>query len=332
MLYSFEMPIIQPKPLKYLGLSDNSWETEKQLYQLAEHSIYRWWWDFLHLIPEFWFAQQTGYPIKHEKLKETYELVGGYPTKNFESWWKKRGCYLFTEHESDEKVHVLNDSKTLQKTYQSSIVLELPLSLTKKTLQLQIKDLLDEYHRGRYFYSEQYSNAQLKLANHKFDFVAIQKQYRVFLYRTLIPKAPLWVIGDRLRISPHQLEIRKLDRRTIENKKVAKFLNLQTTTWRMHSKAESLRNFVKFGSFPNYEKIESDENYFPFGIEHHQEFLTATSEKSDSNSPWLKWLRRHFYKELIDHIHTINGLGKIYGDSPQFQKNFTRYLNGEIEL
>jgi hypothetical protein len=321
------------KPLKYLAFREKSWESKEELFELADRSIYYWWWAFLRVVPEFWYAKHTGHPIQDPQLKKIYELIGGLPSSGFKTWWNSYGNKLFTEVERDDQVRLITslDLKSPKK-FNNSVLIEVPLTENKREIYSQFVNLINTVHRGRKYDSQEYSNALLKLATHKYNQRTIQKEYFTMLYKLLFPKAPLWVIGDRLALAPHLHEIRRMDRKTNENNMAAKFSQMQSIAWRHNAKGLALRENVKYGSFPNYIHKKPDPAYKPFGEKYHADYLAATDLGKLRNSAWQKWLAYHLESRLLSKVSRFNGFTARYSKDSIFYRNLMKFLHGEIEM
>lgn len=316
---------------KYMGLSGFSWSTKKQLFEISEKSIYYWLWQFLRLTPEFWYAKRTGNSISNSELERINNVIGGHPGPSYKAWWDQYGFDALAEIERDDHVRLVDINLESLSANPETFVVEVPLSLTKREISSQFIRILNLKHRGRKFDVEEYSNAKFKLYNHKYNLLTIERQYWVMLYKLIYPQTPLWVIGDRLRLAPH-LDVRHIDRKTVERRQEIMFLQLQSHTWRYHANAQSLRANLKLGSFPNYNKAATEDNYRPFGSNLDSDFKAMTSEKFQSGSPWQLWLKRHYQPVLIEKIKTLNRFDKHYKINEHFEKNFNKFILGTLEM
>jgi hypothetical protein len=151
------------------------------------------------------------------------------------------------------------------------------------------------------------------------------------LYKLIYPQAPLWVIGDRLRLALH-LDVRHIDRKTVERRLEMMFLQLQSHTWRYHSYAQHLRINLKQGAFPNYTKLAQKPDYMPFSLEFDEDFKTKTYESYQSNSPWQLWLKRHYKTVLDEKIYSLNRLQNQYKNDSHFKGHFQKFILGTLEM
>lgn len=313
----------------YMGLSGHQWNNQKQLFDISQKSIYYWWWQFLRLTPEFWYAQHTGHAIADPQLKQVFASIGGHPSHSFKAWWQQVGQIVFAEGVRADCVKLMQPHSALPspQNQNPTVCVEVPLSLNKREITRQFIAVLNTVHRGRNFDVQAYSNALLRLYNHRYNLSAIERQYWVMLYRLIYPHTPLWVIGDRLQLASH-LAVRHLERSTAERRQEKMFLQLQSQTWRYHAQAQALRVNVKLGSFANYTKPDKNPTDAPFGPALDSDFKAMTSEAPHSNSAWKLWVKRHYQNALHQKITTVNRLDKQYEMNAQFAANLAKFVRG----
>lgn len=316
---------------KYMGLKESSFESKKQLFEQADDSIYHWWWKFLRLSPVLWYSSHKKATIQDPVLNKVYAHTGGLPSHSFKAWWDQFGYAAFAEPSDEVFVKACSPQEALNSSTKDVLLVEVPLSLNKREIKSQFTLLLNKVHRGRNYDVEAFSKAPLKLYTHKFNLTTIERQYWVLLYKLIYPKTPLWVIGDRLRLAPH-LDVRHIDRKTVERRSEAMFIHLQSQTWRYHAHAEYLlQNLIK-GSFPNYTKPFREAEADLFFDKQNDEFRALTKVDSEVSSPWQKWIKRHYQEQLHQKIISINNFGKLYKDSSSFNANFKKFIRGKLEM
>ena len=72
-----------PRSRFYKGLTGFTAGTEEEIYEIADNSIYRWWWEFMRLSPIFWYAGKTGHqPIK-DSMAKTDQSAGNFKLISF---------------------------------------------------------------------------------------------------------------------------------------------------------------------------------------------------------------------------------------------------------
>lgn len=116
--------------------------------QEASTSIRRWWWDYLRLSKDYWLLCQTcpeGHPETYDEgLAQTFKDFGNVHEGTFEDWWRRTGSALFAEQERPPRVSQLSDiDGVISGDWSGKIVVEIPLRLTRETVQKQIDELLD---------------------------------------------------------------------------------------------------------------------------------------------------------------------------------------------
>jgi hypothetical protein len=316
---------------KYMGLNGSSWNSKKQLFDNADESIYHWWWQFLRLSPILWYANYKNATIKDPVLNKVYAHTGGLPSHSFKAWWSQHGYAAFAEPSDEVLVKAVSAAEALSSSPKDVVLVEVPLTLNKREIKSQFVQLLNKVHRGRNYDVEAFSKASLKLYTHKFNLTTIERQYWVLLYKLIYPKTPLWVIGDRLRLAPH-LDVRHIDRKTVERRSEAMFIHLQSHTWRYHAHAEYLLHNLIKGSFPNYTKPSPEAEVDLFLDKQNEEFRALTKVDSEGSSPWQKWIKRHYQEQLHQKIISINNFGTLYRDSPSFNANFKKFIRGKLEM
>jgi hypothetical protein len=67
----------------YKGLTGFSRANERLVFDAAEHSVYRWWWEFLRLSPVFWYAQRTGLTPSNKQMAQVCEQAGNLSKPSF---------------------------------------------------------------------------------------------------------------------------------------------------------------------------------------------------------------------------------------------------------
>lgn len=114
----------------------------------ASTSIRRWWWEYLRLSKDYWLLCQTcpeGHPETYdEALAQTFKDFGNVHEGTFEDWWHRTGSALFAEQQLPPRVTELSDvDGVITGDWAGKIVVEIPLQLTRETVQKQIDGLLD---------------------------------------------------------------------------------------------------------------------------------------------------------------------------------------------
>lgn len=281
----------------------------------------------MRLSPVFWFAKHSGYLPTNPQVGETFQRIGDLDAP-FSIWWRNTGRHLFAEAKRPAKVQRLELDTLHEHSFrEGALLLEIPLSIRKETILKQIKRLLAEEHAGRALDLAATSTAPLKLHTKRYQLRTLETEYWVLLYKMLYPDIAIWQIGDRLRIAPH-LRVRSAERGANERA----FANMNSLTGRYLYKARFTLANAEFGSFPNAEDPQLDEQ-MPFGKKLHKDFLAATSLNSEQPSGWQQWLAESQWRELTSLIVRKNRLSDAirFSDSVT-AKRFPDFVAGKTDL
>ena len=242
----------------------------------ARTSVRRWWWEFLRLSKDYWLVCQTSRGIQiateDERLRRVYRRFGDIYNQSFDAWWLDRGYRVFSEVERFPKVtEVPRDPvrRKSQKPEADKIWVEVPLKLSKRTIQKQIGKLLDEYESSRLARRLELSSAEFKIQPAQVGIHTLKKVHEAHaLHRELIDKpkwlaqnqpdfvapatrADLFRIGKLLRISPSNESLYG------EPADVRKRLNrMRVAVSRLLSRSEQLLANVEQGIFPSYKAVD----------------------------------------------------------------------------
>lgn len=330
----------QPRPRKsgfYKGIPGFTVRTQAGLLGAAEASIYMWWWRFMKLNPVFWYAQTHKIEPTNAEIKRAYQLAGNLKQADFATWWDRTGQYVFEENQLPADVAVIDvDRFHGHELYQKSIVVEIPLTITVNKIVKDVKRiLLDIGYTTDALSVVANSNAYLKLKTQRYSLHTIEHEYWVLLYRLLYPDATDWQIADRLQLSP-TTRVRELDQAGTEaayRRGNGPFARLQALAGRNLRKARALRHNLQYGKFPDYSPIASVSRVQPFGREHHQKYIEATSERNDEfSSPWRKHLIQKYKKPLHDYILRVNRIEQQHETNSRMKERFPDFVAGRSEL
>jgi hypothetical protein len=242
----------------------------------ARTSVRRWWWEFLRLSKDYWLVCQTSRGIQiateDERLRRVYRRFGDIYNQSFDAWWLDRGYRVFSEVERFPKVTEVPRNpaqRKRQKPEADKIWVEVPLKLSKRTIQKQIGKLLDEYESSRLARRLELSSAEFKIQPAQFGIHTLKKVHEAHaLHRELIEKpkwlaqnqadfvapatrADLFRIGKLLRISPSNESLYG------EPADVRKRLNrMRVAVSRLLSRSEQLLANVEQGIFPSYKAVD----------------------------------------------------------------------------
>lgn len=303
---------------------------DEVLAREADESIYRWWWEFMRLSPVFWYARNRGIEPVDTKISETNSLIGDLSDDVFYRWWNTTGRYSFAEAKRPNKVEVLDLNNLEQHPFkEKAFYLEIPLTIRRETIIKQIKEKLDDHHDGRYMDLAATSTAKLKLFTKRYRLKTIELEYWVLLYRMLYPKIEMWRIGDRLQISPH-LRIRGLH----GWEESSLFGSLSSISGRYLYKAKFSLNNLVYGNFPNTSKLNFNDDFMPFGKEHHADYLKATKlDTKEYKSEFYLWLEEEYGNKLRHEVIRRNHLTDAYRlPDGKVRKRIPKFISGESDL
>ena len=289
----------------FKGLHGFTRQGDELLARDAAESVYYWWWAFMRLSPVFWYARQTGLPIKHSQMSKTYALAGDLSHNDFNKWWRDTGCNVFAEAKRPASVQMLAlDSLHKHEFYENSLLLEIPLTIRKETIIAQVKRILKNEHDGRALDLAGTTTAKLKLHTKRYRLRTLEIEYWVLLYRLLYGDIATWRIGDRLQISP-SLRVRGVDRDLLSSVSNP-FDKLHSLAGRYLYKARHTLAHVQQGSFPNANKAVAADALF--GKKGETDYIAATIGRTGKPSDWQKWLHRQYHQRLVGEIARRNRL------------------------
>lgn len=305
------------------GLPRLRHKTPEMSLEQARTSIYRWWWEYLRISKDYWMLCQTSNPFgirtEDEQLRRIYRRFGDIHGSSFDDWWLDRGYRIFSEQEKFPKVVEVARrpmDRERQKPVDDKIWVEIPLKLSKRTIQKQIGKLLDEYESSRLRRRLELSTADFKINPVQFGTITLKKVHEVHaLHRELIEK-PKWIqqhqpesesgqaradlfrIGKLLRLSPSNESL------SGEPEIVRARLNrMRVAVSRLLKRSELLIANVEVGIFPSYKPVElSQPRFTQRQLEQHKELeskwweLNLISELSADKLAGIKGIR---YEEPV---------------------------------
>lgn len=114
----------------------------------ASTSIRRWWWEYLRLSKDYWYLCQTcaeGEPDTFdETLAQLFRDFGNVHKGTFEDWWRRTGSALFAERSLPPRVEQITSVESaIAGNRAGKILVEIPLQLTRETVQKQLNEILD---------------------------------------------------------------------------------------------------------------------------------------------------------------------------------------------
>ena len=315
----------------YKGIVGFTRELEEDYGSAAEDGIYGWWWRYLRLSPVFWFARTTGIAPRNAQLAKVFEQAGDLGEERFIKWWKATGAQLYVEDKRPREVRLVAEDNLEEFVFYpkgTSIVVEIPLTISQGTINKKIRKILAEHHAGRSLDVMAYSTAQWPLHTKRFDLNTSEREYWTLLYRMLYPDIAAWRIGDRLKLAPG-LNLRDVDRWKF-NRTTSPVHRMSSTIGRYLYKAQWTLWNAEQGSFPSANKAVPIDK--PFGSKLHDEYLEATGRKIDTISPWHEWLNRQYHQDLVYRIRKKNNLLGMSSVNPRMLKLLPKFIAGETDL
>jgi len=317
----------------YKGLAGFTRATDQLIYDSAEHSVYRWWSEFMRLSPVFWYAQRTGLTPVDPNTSTMVKQAGDLTSPHFMSWWSETGSKVFAEERLPRKLRLLdidNEQELKLHPQGQSVVMEVPLSVTTRTLIKQFRALLAEQHENNPVDVLVHSSAAWRLHTKRYNLKAIENQYWVLIYKLLYPSIAVWRIGDRLQISPG-LTVRDIDHSRYSKAQTNPRDKLQATVGRYLYKAHrALCNAECGNGFPNNSECSGLE--MPFGKQHHKDYLAATTAVKGQQSQWQQWLHEEFHEYLVSRIKSKNRFRGMMAVDLNFIKRFPAFVAGTSDL
>jgi len=276
------------------SLSDNEMDALKGLSRLrfksaedsldeARNSVHRWWWEFLRLSKDYWLICQTSTSYRVETQDEALAFIyrhwGDIHKCSFEEWWLKTGHAVFMEKEAFPKVKELPRKpreRHLTKLLHDHLLIDIPLKLSRRTIQSQIGKILHAHQNQRLRNRLELSSSEFKINPVQFRLNTLQKMHEVFvLHREMIvkpsliykvgvaqanneAKADLFRIGKLLRISPSNESLRG------ESSEIIKKQNrMRASVSRLLRRTELLIANCEIGIFPSFKSVPLNEK-LPF--------------------------------------------------------------------
>lgn len=136
----------QDDELRFKGMRRFRYRSRDDLLKDAKKAPHYWWWAYLRISKDYWWACQRKGSVDDHRLRSMYRDFGDVYSMTFDQWWSKRGIGLFYERMAMAEVRVL-DRHNLEFTRGSRehLLLEIPLHLTEKTIISQVRKHLRQH-------------------------------------------------------------------------------------------------------------------------------------------------------------------------------------------
>ena len=152
------------------------------------------------------YTNPWGLPSDYEQVKQVFDDFGPTFKMREADWWAAIGMHLYGVKAADPKVQVVaeldevNQSVTVAKTVSDSLVVQIPLSITKSQAIKEFKKLVEEYT---------FANAVPKAVAPKYQLTNSKLTKHTLMLglkalRLYEKQVPLWQIGNRLKLIPGQ--------------------------------------------------------------------------------------------------------------------------------
>lgn len=230
----------------------------------AKQSPYFWWWMYLRLSKDYWWACQLKGKADDPRLRSMYRDFGDVFAMPFEDWWRNKGNFLFSEQLAPPQVRELDRiNMRLSPGMTEHLLLEVPLNLTEATIVKQVKKLLRNHESRKV---ERRSSAKRPLAK----FTGIRKDLLQVAHMTWQMHSQsrdpiqtyrigqvqgiksLYQIGKELRLVRTCMPVA-----TDNVERAAKRVNgMKVAVSRMLSRANNLTYNAAVGVFPSVQPLE----------------------------------------------------------------------------
>lgn len=245
---------------------------------VAKEGVHRWWWETLRLSKDYWLVCQTSKNGRAEtqdrELAKVYRAFGDIYDTSFEDWWIDRGSWVFREKDPFPKVQEVARhprDRASHKYTNDRLWLDIPLKLSRRTIQRQIGRILDLYDEQRLSNRLEMSTSSFKLNPVQYRVHSLKKMHEVHtLHRELIEKpaalkakqknagyekrADLFRIGKLMRISPSNESLHG------DIDEIFKRQNrMRASVSRLLKRTELLIANAEHGIFPSFKPVKSGE-------------------------------------------------------------------------
>ena len=294
---------------QYKGIQNLKEFSLKAELNALENSVYREWYEFARLSPILWSSYQFNLKIKDDTIKKVSAYFNNLWGKNFKTWAIENARYLFAEQDLFEQITLLDHSeeKSFHST-QKKIVIAVPLTIRKGELVKQFREMLNEHHLGMKLNVLDVSHtANYKIFNLQFRKNVLLNERLVLVYRWLFPKTPMWVIADRLQLSPSNKARFEVGFQVPSVHKNS-FHRLNSIGGRHLFKARRRVLNAERGSFPNASNLASSTLSACFESNHDEYTSLTFGEKGTEKTYWRKWIEKNYFTFLKNIVLERNDL------------------------
>lgn len=272
-------------------------------------SIYWDWYQTIRLSKIVWFSKSRDILPRDKIMAKVCRDFGSAISDGvFVVWAMKYARTLFAETKNFDLVSRLDPSSPpADLSTDDYLILAIPLTVPRAYLVPQILNFLGEFHPGRDLnVLDTAHTAEYRLHTLRFRRNVLEVERLVYLYKSLYPNAPLWLIADRLQLAPNN-SVR--DDRFIGLKKET-YNRLNSIGGRHLFKARRRILNAERASFPNSSEVLVGNRTQPFGRLFHDEFLLATDGSDRQTSEWRAWLHNEYHGLLVREVLNRNRIDR----------------------
>lgn len=267
----------QNQPVEHLlkGAPRLRFRNAEDSLEAVREGVHRWWWEFLRLSKPYWLVCQTSQrprvATRDSELARVYRRFGDVYNCTFDEWWLDRGSWVFREREQFPKVKEVArrpSERPTQHMAADHIWVDIPLKLSRRTIQRQLGRILDAYDELRLSNRLEMSTSEFKLNPVQFRLHTLRRIYEVHsLHRELVVKpralralnqhadlrrpADLFRIGKLLRVSPSNESLLGFPDEVAQRKN-----RMRACVGRMLKRGELLIANVEQGVFPSFKPVD----------------------------------------------------------------------------
>lgn len=244
--------------------------------EAVREGVHRWWWEFLRLSKPYWLVCQTSQrpriATEDRELARVYRAFGNVYDCTFDDWWLDRGSRVFRERQQFPKVREVARrpiERPTQNVAADHVWVDIPLKLSRRTIQRQLGRILDAYEELRVNNRLELSSSAFKLNPVQYRLHTLRQVHEVHcLHRELIAKpralralnkdasfeqrADLFRIGRLLRVSPSNESLRG------DPQEITRRQNrMRASVSRLLRRSELLIANVEQGIFPSFQAVDT---------------------------------------------------------------------------
>lgn len=240
------------EPIKFIrGSMQRRVELPEEIRQARESPAF-WWFQCLMVSDEYRYCCEHG---GKGELAETYEKFGNiFSYSHFDLWWRKHGRYLFIQQ---KKINVrIIDEATFRRSdiEGDKLILEVPLSLRKKTAMLKIGAILKGVYEGREVNIQKNSTAQVKFVKSKIRMSTVELLLKIHKLRERYPGITLNQIGLRAGIEL-EFGVRTQNASDVDSSDYERTRRMTIVVSRYLKQARHLIHNAEKGIFPCINKL-----------------------------------------------------------------------------